>query len=62
MKRRIEAYEVFLVRTCFRCWIDDCGILLACLFVDDEAGYVTCLGSGYNVLVWVKFVLAELLL
>ena len=53
MKRRIEAYEVFFVRTCFRCWLDDCGVLLACLSVDDGARYVTCLGSGYNVLVWV---------
>lgn len=62
MKRRIEAYEIFLVRTCFRCWLDDCSVLLACLFVDDGAGYVTCLGGGYNVLVWVQSVLAELLL
>ena len=62
MKRRIEICEIFLVRTCFRCWLDDCGVSLACLFVDGGAGYVTCLGSGYNVLVWVKSVLAELLL
>ena len=62
MKRRIEAYEVFLVRTCFRCWLDDCGVLLACLFVNDGEGYAACLGGCDDVLVWVQYVLAELLL
>ena len=50
---RDRVYDSDGISPSFRYWLDDCGVLLACLFVDDGTRYVACLGGCYDVLVWV---------